>query len=1276
MKNLLFVSLFLCLVVSVFAMMHTEHFQNAGNSIHVFESRADALVLEWSVGGIVFTEKTIENLTFTTLNIDGFLGNHQVGLPELPFLGRLITVPLNAEIRINYLETRFSEVSLNELGFLNPIYPAQPSYSKSADSSEMVFQYDTQSYRVPNYDEDFRPFRVSEAGFMRGQRIFEVAYTPVQYNPVENTIKVHSYLKVELLFENADFAQTEYMHQKTWSADFEKVFQTNLLNYTSPANRSELMRYPTKYVIVSFGAFVEAMQVFADWKTKAGYDVILASTTDPAVGGSNASIKNYLQGLWDAATPTDPAPTYLLLVGDTPQIAPFPGQTTPSDHITDLHFVRLQGSSFFPDMYYGRFSARNLDELLPQINKTIEYQHLTMPDTSYLGRSVNIAGWDSVRGVWYCNSQMNYLGENYMNSSTPHNNYTTVNTFLNPDSRYQSDLVKQKINEGAGWVNFSAHGNWNLWADPYVYVADIDALTNHGMYSFAMGNTCLSGKFDQPHNFAEAWLRHPSGGGIIYIGASNSTYWDQDFYFTVSNRQPNTNGNPLPYDPTNLGGYDMLFHANGESVEQWHTTAGALVYGGNMVVQRSSSAANMKNHYWEIYHIMGDPSLAPYLGIPAPNNAVFTDTILMGQTQIDISNTAPFARIAISVNGVLHGVAFADDFGDATLYFEPFYMPGEALLVIIAQNHEPVLADIQIISADLPFLVFNNVTNQATGNNSVDFDRESNISITVENIGLQPATDVIFELSTSSEFINILESNIHIANIPPQGIYELEEMFLVDTEALVEDQTIANFVLKATDNSNDTWMMTFSLYINAPNIIQKSFVLLNEMGDSIENPLPGETTQMIIVFENVGKASSYDGTIMLVSTNPLVTINQSYSEIVAIGADAIVEYDFLITVDESTPKGALTSVSYFANFDSHKIQSEITLPIGRVIESFETGDFSYMEWQNNSASPWIIDSENVFKGIYSARSGTISNNQTSILSIPYSLEASGQIKFAVKTSSEATHDPLQFYFNNMLVDSWSGETDWTEVEYDVPAGDYLFRWVYRKNGSDSEGLDCAWIDYIIFPSSGGGNILGPVAGVTITEIDFGSIQLGDKVSAKFNLVNFGNLPLYGNILLPEPFHLDKASNFYISPFDNNDYEVLFESEVDNVLISEQIVIESNDTNNPTIIITVTVLVGTLGDDGNETIPALTRLYGNFPNPFNPETNIRFSVHKSQNVEISIYNIKGQLVKQLVNDEFSAGVHDIIWNGRDHLERGVASGIYFYRLKTADTTQINRMLLMK
>jgi hypothetical protein len=97
---------------------------------------------------------------------------------------------------------------------------------------------------------------------------------------------------------------------------------------------------------------------------------------------------------------------------------------------------------------------------------------------------------------------------------------------------------------------------------------------------------------------------------------------------------------------------------------------------------------------------------------------------------------------------------------------------------------------------------------------------------------------------------------------------------------------------------------------------------------------------------------------------------------------------------------------------------------------------------------------------------------------------------------------------------------------------------------------------------------------------------------------------------------------------------------------------------------------------NTVPPSVVKLF-NYPNPFNPETTIRFTTENTKkNTELIIYNLKGQKVKTLIHEVLPAGEHSVIWNGRDSNGKGVGSGIYFYKLKAGDYQKVKKMILIK
>lgn len=89
-----------------------------------------------------------------------------------------------------------------------------------------------------------------------------------------------------------------------------------------------------------------------------------------------------------------------------------------------------------------------------------------------------------------------------------------------------------------------------------------------------------------------------------------------------------------------------------------------------------------------------------------------------------------------------------------------------------------------------------------------------------------------------------------------------------------------------------------------------------------------------------------------------------------------------------------------------------------------------------------------------------------------------------------------------------------------------------------------------------------------------------------------------------------------------------------------------------------------------------RFLSNYPNPFNPMTTVRFELSEPYLAEVSIYNVKGQLVKVLAKDYMAAGLHELTWNGMNETGNYCASGVYFYRVQCNDQVKVNKMLILK
>ncbi|MDP8203301.1 MAG: T9SS type A sorting domain-containing protein, partial [Candidatus Tenebribacter mawsonii] len=108
-----------------------------------------------------------------------------------------------------------------------------------------------------------------------------------------------------------------------------------------------------------------------------------------------------------------------------------------------------------------------------------------------------------------------------------------------------------------------------------------------------------------------------------------------------------------------------------------------------------------------------------------------------------------------------------------------------------------------------------------------------------------------------------------------------------------------------------------------------------------------------------------------------------------------------------------------------------------------------------------------------------------------------------------------------------------------------------------------------------------------------------------------------------------------------------------------------------------LLFGNESDEQDNHIPSIPVLNNNYPNPFNPTTTISFSIPEECKVELSVYNIKGQKVKTLSNNNFNKGNHSVVWSGVDESGKSVGSGVYFYKLNVNGKSEsVKKCLLLK
>ncbi|MDD2544490.1 MAG: C25 family cysteine peptidase, partial [Candidatus Cloacimonetes bacterium] len=877
-NKLLVTLLMIIVIIGLFTPLaaQSREVQLSGNPSNVrLQNNSDyGFELRFTVDKLHLQSLDTKGGTFDEISIDGFGHTGRIGEAKLPVSSRIVAVPLGAEVRFEILASESVNLSQRDSGLSNQIVPAQASVSKSADYATLPFEKSSVYYTSDQLSKN-PSFRIEEIGVLRGVRLFQFYFEPVKYNPVSGDLQIITTADIKVDFINPDLVATENLLAKTASWEFEQLYAKSIFNWNHDT-RTSLVRNPTKMVILCPSAYSSTMAPYIEWKRKEGLIVNLVTVgTGGTVNNSTTAIKSYMQGLWNSATTQDPAPTYLIIVGDHGTTGNNITANTGSagSHVTDLNYVRLNGTDYLPEMYFGRFSVSSSTELTNVINKTLMFAQTSMPDLSYLGKTVLIAGVDASWAPTHGNGAINYATEHYFN--TAHG--ITSNNYPYPQSGSSDAQIVANAAEGRGYLNYTAHGSQTAWHDPNFTSTQMMNLTNTNKPFVAVGNCCITNEFDYSSPcFGEAIIRS-NNAGAAYIGGTNSTYWDEDFYWAVGYKTPQTTAHP--YDPTKLGAYDAMFHAP-TNVADWAQTMGETMFMGNMAVQASTSSR--KNYYWEIYSIMGDPSLMPYYGVPTVNTATFPAGIMLGLDSMNITAEA-YSRVALSMNGTLYASEIVPASGSLTLNFTPFTTVGTADLVITRSGKITRQETIQVLPASGPYMTVETNVYADSNNNQPDYNESGRFNTTFKNVGANSVSNVTATLSCATAGITITDATESIASLAAGASITRNNAFAFSIANNVADGTLAAFTITMVSGTN-SWTHEFNLELNAPVLSFGNITISDPSGNNNGRLDPGETVTISIPILNGGGAASLSGSATLSCNTTGITVNTGTANFSAIAA--------------------------------------------------------------------------------------------------------------------------------------------------------------------------------------------------------------------------------------------------------------------------------------------------------------------------------------------------------------------------------------------------------
>jgi hypothetical protein len=1063
------------------------------------------------------------------------------GAPDLPCFATSVIIPDFDEMTVEIINSNFIEI--NNIN----IAPSKGNLLRIVDPTTIPYTFGTEYQKNAFYPSDISYLR--EPFIFRDYRGQSVVIQPFLYNPVTKVLRIYTELKLIVKSKGIPGVNT-FLRTKaltTIDREFNSLYNSKFLNYTSTAKYTQLSDLPGKMLIISDPSFMAAIQPFVNWKILEGIPCEMISVA--TAGGTNTAIKNYVTNYYNTN-----GLTYLLLVGDAAQIPTF----TSAGGGSDPSYGYIVGTDKYQEIFVGRFSAETVTHVTTQVTRTIQYEKYPTLTPGKFNHCVGIGSNDPGTGHFgefdwqhQRNILTNLMGYTYTSEAEL---FDGDKGGLDAAGDVTPAQLTTEINNGTGIITYTGHGGDNVFVTSNFSNTDCVNLTNTTMWPFVWSVACVNGNFTAGTCLAEAMLRStkndlPTGAVATLMSTINQS-WIPPMYAQE----------------------EMVDVLRESVVGNIKRTFGGLSVNGIFKMNEVSPDPTMTDT-WTIF---GDPSLMVRTTDPIAMTVSHQPTLIIGLNTLQVNCDVEGAFVAITNNNQIYGTGYVTG-GIANITVNPAPTTVGQIFNVCATayNYVPYIGTFEVASSGTPYIVYDSKTIHDSGiaaNGNVEYSENVNLDVTLKNVGTVDATNITATLTSTSTNISITDNSQTYGNITSNTTSLQNNAFAFTVNNVITDQQSTPFTITSSDGGSNTWQTNFSLVLNAP-VMEATTVIIDDAitGNNNGRLDPGETASIKILTFNNGHAISPTSNTTLTINSGSATLPSNSQNIGIIPANGNTQAIYTINVDAGATTGSTISLTYNVNAGGYTTTKSFTLTIGLIVEDFESNTFSEYPWNMTQIgnAPWtIINSGSIYEGNYTARSGIIPNGtytveSTSELTMSVNVLSNDSMSFYKKVSSESGYDFLTFYVDGVQKGRWSGEVNWSREAYYITTGTHIIKWIYSKDYMEVGGQDAAWVDFIIFP---------PI-----------------------------NIPLA--------------------------------------------ITESNNN---------------------------LQYLSSYPNPFESESTIVFSLLKTDEISISILNTLGETVKSVLPKQtVKQGEHKIQLSGED-----LASGIYFCKMQTSSETKIVKIVVSK
>ena len=998
---------------------------------------------------------------FQQIGFQGCLPNGTVGEPTLPWQSVSLMLPCGQEavsIGVAFADFVELEDSFN-------LYPYQQPRPVSSEET-IPFAKNESLYRSEEAYPTIAYGSVSTQ-YLNGVAFAFSGFTPVQYVPATGKVSYAQTVKVTI--ETA--TSREDHSRKLWltpenEASIRRLAQNEGVLSTYNKRGREIGGYDM-LVITSeewLPRFGEYINLYNDKGVRTRIVALEAIYATMEGIDPQEQIRNYIIQEYE-----DNGIQMVSLGGDV-SIVPFRflycwAQEGEEDQLpSDMYYACLDGT--LNDDGDDRWGEVGEDDLLPEIgigrlsfNNEAQFETIMHKTFSYLQTPVMgeftspILGAEHLGDGYYGSDDMERLiGENndfdYTTYGYPED-YDFKRYYATPTMNWNGSAFRDVIGTGGQYVHHVGHAN-----------TDIVANWSMGM----MGDQFFAGNDGVNHNYM---LFHSHG--CICGDFSHACILEK--MVTISTGFVVTTGNSRYgwYVPWGDG---MAAHIHREFVDAYCHDRIASV--GMALREAKIATAPWVTAYgeengclrWNIYclNVLGDGALCPWFEEPFTPNVVYEQGLRTGTTATTVNVNqygTPLSNFCVSLfdGETLLGRGITDESGNAELFFDtPLDVIGAMRLTVTGQSAWPQVFEVTGFSNDEAF-VYGDIT-ELDGEPVYGTQRFVNMDIF--NKGDVSAFNISAELSSDCTYVTVIPSNIIIGELAANSTEHLEHGGLIQIADNIPDQTVFTLNLTTYEGENEHTTQTSFLAL-APNLQFADYTVDDSQGDQNGFVDPGERVTLQIHGKNIGHALATGTTLTVNCPDNSIQFEESTIQIGNVDAGNDFTADLVLTADDNIIGGTVFHLDLTFNTGAYSTHYDLALSVGLAVETFESGDFSFLEWEHAGDLHWFVTDDDAHTGTYSARSGAINDDEVTKLLIYADIINDGEISFWFKTSTEYRKDYFAFFMDGRRKDWWSGENDWTYASYDFEGGSHVFEWLYDKNKTLQAGDDCAWIDDITFP---------------------------------------------------------------------------------------------------------------------------------------------------------------------------------------------------------------------